>query len=60
MLDGGHLLFYAIEAIRRTPVEPQVLEWAFRGGLAALLALMLLVTFNDLGVVRRVETIWPG
>ncbi|HTG38365.1 RIP metalloprotease RseP [Sphingomonas sp.] len=49
MLDGGHLLFYAIEAIRRRPVEPQVLEWAFRGGLAALLALMLLVTINDLG-----------
>jgi len=49
MLDGGHLFFYAIEAVRRKPVEPQVQEWAFRGGLAALLALMLLVTFNDLG-----------
>ena len=49
VLDGGHLLFYAIEGIRRRPMEPQVQEWAFRGGLAALLALMLLVTFNDLG-----------
>lgn len=49
VLDGGHLLFYAIEAIRRRPVEPQVQEWAFRGGLAAVLGLMLLVTFNDLG-----------
>jgi len=49
MLDGGHLFFYAIEAVRRRPVEPQVQEWAFRGGLAAILALMLLVTFNDLG-----------
>jgi regulator of sigma E protease len=49
MLDGGHLLFYAIEAVRRRPVEPQVMEWAFRGGLVAILALMLLVTFNDLG-----------
>ncbi|WP_375427465.1 RIP metalloprotease [uncultured Sphingomonas sp.] len=49
MLDGGHLFFYAIEAIRRRPLEPQVQEWAFRGGLMALLALMLLVTFNDLG-----------
>lgn len=48
MLDGGHLLFYAIEAVRRRPVAPQVQEWAFRGGLAALLGLMLLVTFNDL------------
>ena len=49
MLDGGHLLFYAIEAIRRKPVEPHVQEWAYRGGLAAILALMLIVTFNDLG-----------
>lgn len=49
MLDGGHLLFYAIEAVRRRPVEPEVQEWAFRGGLAAILALMMLVTFNDLG-----------
>jgi regulator of sigma E protease len=49
MLDGGHLMFYAIEAVRRRPVEPEVQEWAFRGGLAAILALMLLVTFNDLG-----------
>lgn len=49
ILDGGHLFFYAIEAVRRRPVEPHVQEWAFRGGLAAILALMLLVTFNDLG-----------
>ena len=49
MLDGGHLLFYAIEAVRRKPVGPDVQEWAYRGGLAAILALMLLVTFNDLG-----------
>ncbi|WP_242095695.1 RIP metalloprotease RseP [Sphingomonas sp. CROZ-RG-20F-R02-07] len=49
MLDGGHLFFYAIEAVRRRPVEPHVQEWAYRGGLAAILALMLLVTFNDLG-----------
>jgi len=49
MLDGGHLLFYGIEALRRKPVDPQVQEWAYRGGLAAILALMLMVTFNDLG-----------
>ena len=49
MLDGGHLVFYAIEAVRRKPVEPQVQEWAFRSGLALLLTLMLFVTFNDLG-----------
>ena len=49
MLDGGHLFFYAVEAIRRRPVKPAVQEWAFRGGLVALLMLMMLVTFNDLG-----------
>ena len=49
MLDGGHLLFYAIEAVRRRPVAPEAMEWAYRGGLAAVLALMLLVTINDLG-----------
>lgn len=48
MLDGGHLLFYGIEAMRRRPVSPAVQEWAFRTGLAFLLAMMLFVTFNDL------------
>lgn len=56
MLDGGHLLFYAIEAVRGAPVGAQAQEWAFRGGLAAVLALMLLVTFNDLGALG----VWRG
>ncbi|THD36586.1 MAG: RIP metalloprotease RseP [Sphingomonas sp.] len=51
MLDGGHLLFYAIEAIRRRPVTPEIQEWAFRGGLAAILLLFMVVTFNDLSAV---------
>ena len=49
MLDGGHLLFYVMEAVRRRPVDQQVQEWAFRSGLALLLGLMLFVTINDLG-----------
>jgi len=48
LLDGGHLLFYAIEGIRRRPVTARVQEWAFRSGLALLLGLMIFVTFNDL------------
>jgi regulator of sigma E protease len=56
MLDGGHLFFYAIEAVRRRPVAPETQEWAYRGGLAALLALMLLVTVNDLGNLG----LWKG
>ena len=49
VLDGGHLLFYAVEAVRRRPVSVQAQEWAFRGGLALLLALLLFTTVNDLG-----------
>jgi len=48
MLDGGHLLFYLIEGVRRKPLKPEAQEWAFRTGLAVLLALMIVVTFNDL------------
>ncbi len=48
MLDGGHLLFYGIEALARRPVSERVQEWAYRSGLALLLAVMMLVTFNDL------------
>lgn len=49
MLDGGHLFFYAVEAVIRRPVPPQAQEWAFRGGFMALMALMIFVTINDLG-----------
>ena len=56
MLDGGHLFFYAIEAVKRGPVSPQTMEWAFRGGLALLLALMIFVTVNDLGAFG----VWRG
>ena len=48
MLDGGHLLLYLVEGVRRKPLRPEAQEWAFRTGLAALLALMVFVTFNDL------------
>lgn len=47
-LDGGHLAFYAAEAVRRKPVGPRGLEMAYRTGMALVLMLMLFVTFNDL------------
>jgi regulator of sigma E protease len=47
-LDGGHLLFYSIEALIRRPVSMMVQEWAYRSGFIALMALMLFATFNDL------------
>ncbi|MEO8453747.1 MAG: RIP metalloprotease RseP [Sphingomicrobium sp.] len=49
LLDGGHLLFYIVEAVRRRPISARALDWAFRGGLAVILALVLFVTINDLG-----------
>ena len=48
MLDGGHLFFYAVEAVRRRPISARALEWAFRGGLAIILTLLLFTTINDL------------
>jgi len=47
VLDGGHLAFYLAEAVRRKPVSARGQEWAFRTGLALVLALMLVVTVND-------------
>lgn len=47
-LDGGHLVFYAAEAVRRRPVGARSQEWAFRTGMAFVLALMLFVTINDI------------
>jgi regulator of sigma E protease len=51
MLDGGHLFFYVVEAVRRRPVSAGAMEWAFRGGLAVILALLVFVTVNDLGSI---------
>lgn len=47
-LDGGHLAMYAAEAVRRKPLGLRSQEWAFRTGMALVLALMLFVTVNDL------------
>jgi regulator of sigma E protease len=47
-LDGGHLAFYAAEAVRRKPIGARGQEMAFRAGVAMILALMLFVTMNDL------------
>lgn len=48
MLDGGHLLFYAIEAVRGKPLGEKAQEIGFRIGLVVVLCLMLFVTVNDL------------
>ena len=49
MLDGGHLLFYALEAIRGRPLGERAQEVGFRIGLTFVLSLFLFATWNDLG-----------
>ena len=53
MLDGGHLLFYAIEALRGRPLGERAQEYGFRIGLALVLSLMVFATWND--IVRIYE-----
>jgi len=48
LLDGGHLLFYAIEAIRGRPLSERAQEVGFRIGLAIVVLLMIFATFNDI------------
>jgi regulator of sigma E protease len=48
LLDGGHLLFYAIEAVRGRPLSDRAQEMGFRIGLAIVLLLMIFATFNDI------------
>jgi len=47
VLDGGHLLFYAAEAIRGKPLGQRAQEYGFRFGLALVLTLMIFATWND-------------
>ncbi len=47
MLDGGHLMFYAYEALRGRPLSARAQEYGFRFGLALVLTLMVFATWND-------------
>jgi regulator of sigma E protease len=53
LLDGGHLLFYAIEAVRGRPLSDSTQEFGFKIGFALVLSLMVFATWNDRGVVAR-------
>ena len=48
MLDGGHLFFYLIEAVRGRPLSPRVQDLGFRIGFALVIMLFIFVTFNDI------------
>ena len=59
MLDGGHLAFYAFEALRGRPLGARAQEWGFRIGLVLVFALFVFATRNDLmsfpAVARFIE-----
>ena len=61
LLDGGHLMFYAIEAISGRKPGPKAEEWSMRVGLALVLSLMLFAAWNDLvriGVIRFIANLF--
>jgi len=55
MLDGGHLVFYGIEAVWRRPVSPRILDFSYRIGFAAITTLIVFVTWNDLVNLQVVD-----
>jgi len=55
VLDGGHLLLYACEAVRGRPLTERMQEYAFRFGLAMILTLAIFVTWNDLVQLKVFE-----
>jgi regulator of sigma E protease len=55
MLDGGHLLMYAIEAVRGRPLTERSQEVAFRFGLVLVITLMMVATWNDLVQLNVIE-----
>lgn len=57
MLDGGHILLYAIEGVIGRPVPLKVQEYIFLGGFGIVASLMLYVTWNDLSRYKIFELI---
>ncbi len=55
MLDGGHLVFYAVEAIRGRPLNRRTQEYGFRVGLLLVIMLMVFATWNDLVQLEVVD-----
>ncbi|HAX91072.1 MAG TPA: RIP metalloprotease RseP [Rhodospirillaceae bacterium] len=55
LLDGGHLLFYAVEGLRGRPLSERIQEYGARVGAALVLSLMVFATWNDLVHLRVVS-----
>jgi regulator of sigma E protease len=48
VLDGGHLMFYAAEALRGRPVPPRAMEYGYRVGICFIACVFVFVSWNDL------------
>lgn len=57
LLDGGHLVYYSIEAVRGRPVGERMQEWGFRFGIAFVLGLMCFAAWNDLVYLNVIDYI---
>ncbi len=62
MLDGGHLVFYAYEAVAGKPLHEKVQNAAFQVGMVMVLGLMVFATWNDIQHLRIIDTVagWIG
>jgi regulator of sigma E protease len=58
LLDGGHLLFYAIEAVRGRPLSERAQEIGFRIGFALVVMLMIFTVFND--TIQLLPRLWAS
>ena len=57
LLDGGHLAFYLVEAIRGRPISERAQEYVFRFGFVVIISLFIFVTWNDLVHLKFFEFI---
>lgn len=62
VLDGGHLLFYAAEAVRGKPIGQRLQEYGLRIGLALILCIMVFATWNDISSLKVFDLLreWVG
>jgi regulator of sigma E protease len=48
VLDGGHLMYYVIEVIKGSPVSDRIQVMGYKVGLALVMSLMVVATYNDI------------
>ena len=60
MLDGGHLLFYTMEAVRGKPLSEKFVEYGFRIGLGLVLTLFVFLTYQDLSRFQGLVEFFKG